>query len=85
MQTYEPEQLEQHYADVNRLVELAADLDDIQQEIKSIALRGGKRVAFYSLNVAQKQVDGMVNSIQRQINELEAASDEIGQLATQAP
>lgn len=82
MQAHEPEQLEQHYTDVNRLVELAADLDDIQQEIKSIALRSGKRVTFDSLNIAQKQVDVMVNSIQRQINEWEAASDAITQLTT---
>ena len=82
MQTHEPEQLEQHYDDVNRLVELAADLDDIQQELKAIALNGGKRRVFYSLTVAQKQVDGMVNGIQRQINRLEGGEDEITEPAT---
>jgi len=82
MQTQEPEQLEQHYNDINRLVELAADLDDIQQELKSIALKGGKRRVFYSLTVAQKQVDGMVNGIQRQINQLEGDADDISQPAT---
>lgn len=82
MQTHEPEQLERLYADVNRLVELAADLDDIQQELKEISLKGGKRRAFYSLTVTQKQVDGMVNVIQRQINEMEVGADEIAQPAT---
>ncbi|EPE60877.1 hypothetical protein L479_02751 [Exiguobacterium sp. S17] len=82
MQTHEPEQLERLYADVNRLVELAADLDDIQQELKEISLEGGKRRAFYSLTVTQKQVDGMVNTIQRQINLLEGGADEISQAAT---
>lgn len=82
MHTHEPEQLEQHYDDVNRLVELAADLDDIQQELKAIALKGGKRRVFYSLTVAQKQVDGMVNGIQRQINQLEGDADDISQPAT---
>lgn len=82
MQTHEPEQLEQHYDDFNRLVELAADLDDIQQELKAIALKGGKRRVFYSLTVAQKQVDGMVNGIQRQINRLEDGEDEITEPAT---
>ncbi|AYP68469.1 hypothetical protein EalM137_00019 [Exiguobacterium phage vB_EalM-137] len=82
MHTHEPEQLEQHYDDINRLVELAADLDDIQQELKSIALKGGKRRVFYSLTVAQKQVDGMVNGIQRQINQLEGDADDISQPAT---
>lgn len=82
MQTHEPEQLEQHYDDVNRLVELAADLDDIQQELKAIALKGGKRKAFYTLTVAQKQVDVMVNAIQRQINQLESGTDELAQPTT---
>lgn len=82
MQTHEPEQLEQHYDDVNRLVELAADLDDIQQELKAIALNGGKRKAFYTLTVAQKQVDVMVNAIQRQINQLEGGTDELAQPTT---
>ncbi|WP_031422943.1 hypothetical protein [Exiguobacterium sp. NG55] len=82
MQTHEPEQLEQHYDDVNRLVELAADLDDIQQELKAIALKGGKRKAFYTLTVAQKQVDVMVNAIQRQINQLEGGTDELAQPTT---
>lgn len=79
MQTHEPERIEQHYDDVNRLVELAADLDDIQQELKDIALKGGKRKAFYTLTVAQKQVDVMVNAIQRQINQLEGGTDELAQ------
>ncbi|TCI25543.1 hypothetical protein EVJ32_09470 [Exiguobacterium sp. SH5S4] len=82
MQTHEPEQLERLYADVNRLVELAADLDDIQQELKEIALEGGKRRGFHSLTFAQNQVDGMVNAIQRQINQLEGGADEISQPAT---
>ena len=82
MHTQEPEQLEQHYDDINRLVELAADLDDIQQELKAIALKGGKRRVFYSLTVAQKQVDGMVNGIQRQINRLEDGVHEISEPAT---
>lgn len=82
MHTQEPEQLEQHYDDINRLVELAADLDDIQQELKAIALKGRKRRVFYSLTVAQKQVDGMVNGIQRQINQLEGDADDISQPAT---
>ncbi|MCV9899851.1 hypothetical protein OKS35_06905 [Exiguobacterium sp. N5] len=82
MQTHEPEQLERLYVNINRLVELAADLDDIQQELKEISLEGGKRRAFYSLTVTQKQVDGMVNTIQRQINEMEVGADEIAQPAT---
>lgn len=82
MQTHEPEQLERHYDDVNRLVELAADLDDIQQELKAIALKGGKRKAFYTLTVAQKQVDVMVNATQRQINQLEGGTDELAQPTT---
>ena len=82
MQTQEPEQLEQHYDDVNRLVELAADLDDIQQELKAIALKGGKRKVFYTLTVAQKQVDVMVNAIQRQINQLEGGTNELAQPTT---
>lgn len=82
MQTHEPEQLERLYVNINRLVELAADLDDIQQELKEISLEGGKRRAFYSLTVTQKQVDGMVNVIQRQINEMEVGADEIAQPAT---
>ena len=76
------EQLDDLYKDVNRLVELAADLDDIQQEIKSIALKNGKRVAFYSLNVAQKQVDGMVNTIQREINGMEGETNAVAQPTT---
>lgn len=76
------ERLDDLYKDVNRLVELAADLDDIQQEIKSIALKSGKRVAFYSLNVVQKQVDGMVNAIQREINGMEGGTDEFAQPTT---
>lgn len=82
MQTHEPERLEQHYDEVNRLVELAADLDDIQQELKAIALKGGKRKSFYTLTVAQKQVDVMVNAIQRQINQLESGTDELAQPTT---
>ncbi|MDA5559154.1 hypothetical protein PJK55_00290 [Exiguobacterium sp. MMG028] len=82
MQTHEPEQLERHYDDVNRLVELAADLDDIQQELKAIALKGGKRKAFYTLTVAQTQVDVMVNAIQRQINQLEGGTHELAQPTT---
>lgn len=82
MQTHGPEQLEQHYNDVNRLVELSADLDDIHQELKAIALKGGKRKAFYTLTVAQKQVDVMVNAIQRQINQLEGGTDELAQPTT---
>lgn len=82
MQTHEPEQLERLYVNINRLVELAADLDDIQQELKEISLEGGKRRAFYSLTVTQKQVDGMVNVIQRQINEMEVGANEIAQPAT---
>lgn len=82
MQIHEPEQLERLYVNINRLVELAADLDDIQQELKEISLEGGKRRAFYSLTVTQKQVDGMVNVIQRQINDMEVGADEIAQPAT---
>ena len=82
MKIHEPERLEQHYDDVNRLVELSADLDDIQQELKAIALKGGKRKAFYTLTVAQKQVDVMVNAIQRQINQLEGGTDELAQPTT---
>lgn len=76
------ERLDDLYKDVNRLVELAADLDDIQQELKDIALKGGKRKAFYTLTVAQKQVDVMVNAIQRQINQLEGGTDELAQPTT---
>ena len=82
MQIHEPEQLERLYVNINRLVELAADLDDIQQELKEISLEGGKRRAFYSLTVTQKQVDGMVNVIQRQINDMEVGADEIAHPAT---
>lgn len=82
MQTHEPEQLEQHYTDINRLVELAADLDDIQQELKAISLSGGRRRGFHSLTFAQNQVDLMVNAIQRQINQLEGGADDISQPAT---
>lgn len=76
------ERLDDLYKDVNRLVELAADLDDIQQELKAIALKGGKRKAFYTLTVAQKQVDVMVNGIQREINEMEGGTDELAQPTT---
>lgn len=82
MKTHEPERLEQHYDDVNRLVELAADLDDIRQELKAIALKGGKRKAFYTLTVAQKQVDKLVNGIQREINEMEGGMHELAQPTT---
>ncbi|WP_370148693.1 hypothetical protein [Exiguobacterium profundum] len=76
------ERLDDLYKDVNRLVELAADLDDIQQELKAIALKGGKRKAFYTLTVAQKQVDVMVNGIQREINEMEGGTHELAQPTT---
>lgn len=76
------ERLDDLYKDVNRLVELAADLDDIQQELKAIALKGGKRIAFYTLTVAQKQVDVMVNGIQREINEMEGGTHELAQPTT---
>lgn len=82
MQTHGPEQLEQLYTDINRLVELAADLDDIQQELKAISLSGGKRRGLHSLTSAQNQVDLMINDIQRQINQLEGSADEISQPAT---
>lgn len=76
------ERLDDLYKDVNRLVELAADLDDIQQELKAIALKGGKRKAFYTLTVAQKQVDVMVNGIQREINDMEGGTHELAQPTT---
>ncbi|MEJ6529621.1 hypothetical protein [Exiguobacterium sp. USCH10] len=82
MQTHEPEQLERLYANVNRLVELAADLDDIQQELKTMSRERGKRRGYYSLTIAQKQVDNLVNGIQREINEIEGGTHELAQSTT---
>ncbi|MBQ6459526.1 MAG: hypothetical protein IKG65_06145 [Exiguobacterium sp.] len=76
------EQLDDLYKDVNRLVELAADLDDIQQELKSLSRAHGKRSGYYSLTIAQKQVDKLVNGIQREINEMEGGTDELAQPTT---
>lgn len=76
------ERLDDLYKDVNRLVELAADLDDIQQELKSLSREHGKRSGYYSLTIAQKQVDKLVDGIQRQINQLEGGTDELAQPTT---
>ena len=76
------ERLDDLYKDVNRLVELAADLDDIQQELKSLSRERGKRSGYYSLTIAQKQVDKLVNGIQREINEMEGVTDELAQPTT---
>lgn len=76
------EQLDDLYKDVNRLVELAADLDDIQQELKTLSREHGKRSGYYSLTFAQKQVDKLVNGIQREINEMEGGTDGLAQPTT---
>ena len=76
------ERLEDLYKDVNRLVELAADLDDIQQELKTMSRERGKRRGYYSLTIAQKQVDKLVNGIQHEINEMEGGTDELAQPTT---
>lgn len=76
------ERLDDLYRDVNRLVELAADLDDIQQELKNMSRAHGKRSGYYSLTFAQKRVDKLVNGIQREINEMEGGTDELAQPTT---
>lgn len=82
MQIHESKRLDSLYEDVNRLVELAADLDDIQQELKSLSREHGKRSGYYSLTFAQKQVDKLVNGIQREINEMEGGTNELAQPTT---
>ena len=76
------ERIDDLYKDVNRLVELAADLDDIQQELKNLSRAHGKRSGYYSLTIAQKRVDKLVNGIQREINEMEGGTDELAQPTT---
>ena len=60
------------YDAINSLNDLAADLDDIQQDLQSITGKMGKFRRFLFLSLVQKQIDRTVNRLQRKINQEEA-------------